>query len=141
MTYDYREALKNDIQNAFESYLMEEVVNDAAENGEPYWSVYDQIRDILWDDDSVTGNGSGSYTMNTAEAYDNLKFNWDLLVEAAENLGIEPTVSDGYEHGPEWWDVTIRVYLLDEVLPDVFDRTDYDELVEKYEEERKEEEE
>lgn len=32
----------------------------------------DSLNDLLYDEDSVTGNGSGSYTFNTVQAEQNL---------------------------------------------------------------------
>lgn len=139
MTYNYREVLKADIKDALESYVFEEVVNESARDHRPYWDVFEEVQNYLWDDDHVTGYPSGSYTMNTAEAQEYLKDNWGMMVEAAEAYGIEPTVSDGYDHGPEWWDVTIRCYLLNEVLREVFTEEDYRDLVDRLEEEEVEE--
>ena len=33
----------------------------------------------------------------------------------------EPTISDGYEHGAEWWDVTIRCYYLGQAIAAALD--------------------
>ena len=107
--YNYRETVIEDIRR----YLHDEY------EGEINADKFDTIYDDLWIEDTVTGNGSGSYTFNTLEAQKNLLGNWDLIEEAAEAFGTEPTVSTGYEHGPEWWDVTIRCYLLTECLEQV----------------------
>lgn len=120
--YNYYEAVREDIRN----YIENEV------NFEDYESVEEmaeKLNDELWTEDSVTGNASGSYTFNTYEAEQNLCGNWGLIEEAAEALGFEPTVSDGWEHGAEWWDVTIRCYILGEVLAEVCE--DYEEKFER----------
>ena len=108
-TYDYRAELKLDIIG----YVQQNV--DIASYGS-YDELTEALYDDLWTEDSVTGNGSGSYTFSTWQAEENLSHNWELLIEAAEAFGIEPTVSDGYDHGAEWWDVTIRCYLLGEMI-------------------------
>lgn len=70
----------------------------------------EDVKDLMFDQDDVTGNGSGSYTFNAFKAEQNLTGNWDLLREAKEEL--QPNV-DLIEKGPEFCDVLIRCYLLD----------------------------
>lgn len=114
MLYNYRQELENDIRN----YLDNEV------NFEDYSSreeAEEKIYDDLWIDDSVTGNGSGSYTFNTCEAWENLNGNLDLLEECANEFGYDPIIKDEWQYGPEWWDVSIRCYLLSECLNNVLD--------------------
>lgn len=112
MTYNYRENVLEDVRNALEE--MRDYEEISADN-------YDRLFDVLWTDDSVTGNGSGSYTFSTYQAEENLSHNWDLLQEAAAEFGCEPVISDSWEHGAEWWDVTIRCYLLSECLTEVLE--------------------
>ena len=59
--------------------------------------------------------------ISTYEAEENLLHNWDLLVECANEFGCEPVISDGYENGPEFWDVSIRCYLLGEAISAALD--------------------
>lgn len=81
-----------------------------------------ELNERLWVDDSVTGNGSGSYTFNAWRAEENLAHNWDLMVEAAQDFGMEqPVIGDGWEYGPEYWDVTIRCYLLADAIARALD--------------------
>lgn len=68
------------------------------------------VEDLLFNQDDVTGNASGSYTFNTLKAEENLTGNWDLLKEAKEELS--PNV-DIIDKGAEYADVLIRCYLLD----------------------------
>ena len=91
----------------------------------------DEAVDLLWTVDSVTGNGSGSYTCSTSEAWDNitgnnwtecLLFDEDFISEL-DDLG--ETVGELFNRGPETIDVTARVlalYRIDwlEVYADVF---------------------
>ena len=115
--YDYREAVKHDISEYIaENYTAEELKETTSE------AFADRIYDELWTADSVTGNASGSYTFNTYAAEDNLGHNWALVVEAAEAFGLgKPYLDTGYEFGAEYWDVTIRCYLLSEMLGEVIE--------------------
>lgn len=64
----------------------------------------DSLNDLLYDEDSVTGNGSGSYTFNTVQAEQNLVGNWDLLKACTGN---DPDFNL-LKEGPEAADVIIR---------------------------------
>lgn len=106
--YDYITQLKDDIT----TYLIDnDIVLDDLNDSELEKLEYD-----LFVNDNVTGNASGSYTMNTWQAEENIAHAWDLIEEVAEEYGMDPFISTGLVHGPEWWDVTIRCYLLSEAL-------------------------
>ena len=124
-TYNYLEAVKADVKEWIE-YNMD-LVSDI-ENGN-YNDINDIIEDLnekLWIEDSVTGNASGSYTFSTWEAEENLCHNWDEIEDAAANLGFEAKITDGYEYGPEWWDVTIRCNLLNQAIAEVLEEIEED---------------
>ena len=76
---------------------------------------------VLWAEDSVTGNASGSYYCNTWRSADALAHNWDILQEALENFGDD---SNPIEKGEEWCDVIIRCYLLPTAIAEVLDEID-----------------
>lgn len=105
--YDYREHMKEDIR----AYL--------EENCEKGIRITDEMRDKLYDDmwtaDSVTGNGSGSYTFNAWTAEENVCHNLDLLGEALDEFGVEGNTLREKMSG-EWADVTIRCYLLGQIM-------------------------
>lgn len=80
------------------------------------------LRDELWTEDSVTGNGSGSYTMNrhTAMEYvvsDGVNYAQDMVRE----YGLEADDVAKHLFDWEWWDVSIRCYLLDEAIEKAID--------------------
>lgn len=91
----------------------------------------DDAIDTFWCVDSVTGNGSGSYTFNTARAWFNvcgskwsecLLFDDDFTGEL-EDMG--ETIGQLFDQGPEAIDVTARVLALyridwESVYSDVF---------------------
>lgn len=93
---------------------MEQVKADALEAIEEnasYYEDWDEMNEALWIDDSVTGNGSGSYTFNTAQAAENVAgiiFDDDAL-EAFAELGYDgiPT-----KEGAEACDVIARCIAL-----------------------------
>lgn len=110
--YNYKKAVKDDIKN----YINENIdLADYADKEE----LQDYLQNTLWTEDSVTGNGSGSYTCNTYEAEENIAHNWDLLQDALEEFG--QTDINILEKGAEWADVTIRCYILSECITEVLE--------------------
>lgn len=82
----------------------------------------EDLNDMCWTDDAVTGNESGSYTFNRSLAAEYLSHNWDLMEEAA-NEGFEPQNRFGFKpqdrFSPEVWDVCVRCYLLRQAVAEV----------------------
>lgn len=118
-TYNYLEAVTEDVK----TYISNEItLTDYADRNE----LEEHLNDVLFTEDSVTGNASGSYTCSTYQAEEYLAHNWDVLQEALEEFG--ETDINPIEKGAEWCDVTIRCYLLaqaiSEVLDDFFDIND-----------------
>lgn len=106
--YDYHKAIKDDCETAIKEYLdfhKDEVQGMSKE------TLREKFHDSFWIDDSVTGNGSGSYTFSSYDAEQNIAGNWDLLGEAMSEFCCEV---NAIEKGAEWADVTIRCYLLGE---------------------------
>ena len=101
--YSYHDAIWEDI----EEYLKQNNIELTEEN-------YDEVFENMFMDDSITGNASGSYTFNAYQAEENLAHNWDLLLEALK--AYDETSINILEKGPEWCDVTIRCYLLNQIL-------------------------
>ena len=113
--YDYLQAVTYDVVE----YLEDNVLDDPRSLDELDSIDVDELNDDLWIEDSVTGNGSGSYTMNTLEAEQNLVGNYNLLCEALTVFGeVDKTIVD-FE--PEDADVTIRCYLLSQAIDDAID--------------------
>lgn len=104
-TYNYEESVRNDVKD----YIIEhaEDYKDYDLNNEDSKDELAQaINDNAWTDDNVTGNGSGSYTMNRMMADLFLVGNGFLYEEALQELGGK------YDPEPENRDITIRCYLL-----------------------------
>ena len=104
--YNYLENLKEDIK----AYIKE---NDLLNNEQVN---YDALYDDMFINDSITGNGSGSYFCNAWKAEEALAHNLDLLHEACEMFGSTPDLNN-----PEACDVTIRCYLLGQALHKVIE--------------------
>jgi hypothetical protein len=114
MTYDYLKAVKDDVREYIENEIdLKDFTRDELE---------EKLNDDLWNNDSVTGNASGSYTFNSYEAGENLNGNWDLLADALDEFG--DTSSNVFRQGPEYADVTIRCYLLSKAIREVLDDMD-----------------
>ena len=114
--YNYLEAMKDDIREAIENgdyNLAEYESKDEASEA---------LNDAMWIDDGITGNASGSYTMNRATARNYVTDNMDLLKEAAQEFCCEDRVANWlFDEAWEDADVTIRCYLLSQALWEVLD--------------------
>ena len=120
MAYNYLEELKSDVKN-----YIKEVASDYMDC-EDMDELRDSLYDNLWDEDSVTGNGSGSYTFNREKAKEYVSDNMDLMVEAYKDLdSIESLVDDLEALDFETIDVTIRCYLLSQALDEVLEDGDF----------------
>ena len=84
------------------------------------------LNDELWTEDSVTGNASGSYYCNTYKAEEAIAHNTDLLIEAIEEFGGDAETYKKALQSPEYADVTIRCYLLEQAITEAIERLDYD---------------
>ena len=126
--YDYREAVKEDVR---EYILTENLLEKGWQDDRQ--AVEERLYDELWTVDSVTGNASGSYTVNAYEAEEYVCHNLDLLESAYLDFGCD--FGELIEKGAEAADVTIRCWLLSEAIDEVLD-----ELEEELEDEPDEEE-
>lgn len=125
MSYDYREAVKEDVLD----YIKDEIDFTDFETIE---ELDEKLNEELFVCDSVTGNASGSYTFNAYEAEENLTHNWDLLEEALDEFGSD---ENPISKGAEWCDVTIRCYLLGSAISEALEELE-DEFNEAHEEEK-----
>ena len=111
--YNYLEAVTNDVRE----YIRDNI--DVSEWKGNRDGLEEHLNDVLWMEDSVTGNGSGSYYCNTWRAEEVLSHNWDLLAEALREFGQDG--ADALERGAEAMDVTIRCYLLSQAISEALD--------------------
>lgn len=113
MSYDYRDAVLEDVKEYIENEI------ELTEWKRDREGLEEKLNDDLWTADSVTGNGSGSYTFNTYEAEENICHNLDLLEEALDELGSDHSYL--IDNGAEAADVTIRCYLLGGAISEALD--------------------
>lgn len=115
--YNYLEAMQADIREAIRFDY------DLTEWTENRQGLEEKLNDELWTDDSVTGNGSGSYTFNRAKAREYVLADMDLCIEALREFCVEPeTIAEKFlAEDWEYFDVTARCYLLGQAISAVLD--------------------
>lgn len=109
--YNYFEAVKADVQNWLGDY---EPRRDDETLGEYRERLYIEF----WTDDGVTGNGSGSYTFNSAEAREYVLAGIDQVLEACQEFDVS---FDELARAGKWedLDVTTRCYYLSQAIIEV----------------------
>lgn len=129
--YDYLEQVTADVRD----YVEREI--DLTEWAGDRDGLEEKLNDDLWTCDSVTGNGSGSYTFNRVQAQIYVLDGMDELQEAVNEFGIDSeTIREKFlESDWEYFDVTIRCYLLGQAIAAVLDDLEEDGAFEEEEEE------
>ena len=124
--YNYLEAVKDDVETWLvdNSSQFEEIKDNNKIDGVIDWDgVKDDLNETLWNDDSITGNGSGSYTFNSKKAReyvlegDGLQYLKELADEGwltYESIGKYITDCDF-----ESLDVSLRCYFLSQAIEEV----------------------
>ena len=120
--YDYLEQVTADVKD----YIEQEI--DLTEWAGNRDGLEEQLNDDLWTCDSVTGNASGSYTFNRIQAQIYVLDGMDELQEAVNEFGIDSeTIEEKFlESDWEYFDVTIRCYLLGQAIAAVLDDLEED---------------
>lgn len=109
--YDYRQAVTEDVRQYIKDNIDLKEWDDLAD-------LADHLNDECSNDDSVTGNASGSYYCNRWEAEEAICHNWDLLEEALTDYGMNLT---DIKYGAEGADVICRCYVLPGAIDDVLE--------------------
>ena len=140
MFYDYLEAVKDDVKEYIRNEVNTGDYSDRDEMGE-------RLYDTLFCEDSVTGNGSGSYTFNSHKAKEYIESDpeaYDHIRELVSECGMDAeTVADKFLNEDwEYWDVSIRCYLLYQAVDKALEELeDSGELADYFEDEKEDEEE
>lgn len=113
--YNYHEAVLQDAYNYIkDNYTADELREMFAQND--FDTIRDDMENKMWDADSVTGNGSGSYTFNRDKAREYVYANIDTVKTALYEFGCfndpEALVEKFLEEEYEYFDVTARCYCL-----------------------------
>jgi len=121
MTYDdYCKAVISDAEDV----IAENFDNGSYDAETDFTDVYD----ALFVDDAVTGNGSGSYTFNSAKAKENVKdavFDDDIMT-IVRGMGVDRYAFTDYIAEGKWetMDVIIRCAILNDVYGQIEDYFD-----------------
>lgn len=85
--------------------------------------IREYLNDNLWTEDSVTGNGSSSYTFNSEEAKEKVLADMDTVKEALQEFCVDAeTIGEKFLNEEwEYLDVTARCYVLDEAIDAVLE--------------------
>ena len=118
--YDYLQAVKDDVREYIEDNDILTEYSDLDKD-----DLYEKLNDDLWIEDSVTGNGSGSYTFDRNEAKEYLfdSNGFEYFAEMIPEFGINAEEIANRLAGQdwEWFDVSIRCYLLGQAISEVLD--------------------
>lgn len=120
--YNYNYEMRQDVRNAIEEgYSLDEWRGRRDE-------LEEKLNEDLWIDDGVTGNASGSYYCNSYKAMQAVMDNMELLQEALDEFGANyADIGRRFVAGDwEYFDVSIRCYLLSSVVADVLDDIEAD---------------
>lgn len=111
MAYNYLEAVTDDVKEVMDEYLDDYDTDDIDE-------IRERLNDDLWVDDSVTGNGSGSYTYDRWKAREYVLSDTDTVIEALTDFGVDAkTIGEKFlEEDWEYFDVTARCYVLGQAI-------------------------
>lgn len=117
--YNYLKNMTADILD----YIAENInISDFSDREE----LENYLNDTLWTADSVTGNASGSYTFNRWTAREYVLDNMDILADMCDDFGIESAeIGEHFRSEDwEWFDVSIRCYLLGQAIAAALDELD-----------------
>ena len=103
----------------YEKEVKQDILDSLDENKE-YLDLKDEdyVYNALLDDFNITGNVSGIYFTDTQDAIDAVADNFDLLQEAATELGYDSISVENLE--PNFFDILIRTYVYSQVFDDAY---------------------
>ena len=116
----YLEQVKKNIMEYIKS---EYSIDKIMEKMEDRYSFQEELEELLWTDDAVTGNGSGSYTFDRIKAQEFVLADIETVQEALREFCVEAdTIAKKFlESDWEYFDVTARCYVLSMGISEVLD--------------------
>ena len=117
--YDYEEAVREDIRSYINDHYTDEELKEKDFN-----DLRDILNDELFTEDSVTGNASGSYWCNSYKSRECVFGDGnaeDYIRELISEYGLDAETIAQHFMDWEYWDVSIRCYLLGRCIDDVLD--------------------
>ena len=112
--YNYLEAVKNDVRTAIEEGRVYIDYDNEIDD------IIVSIEDILWANETVTGNESGSYTFDKEKAKGYVSENMDLLADAIDVFDCREEAGKNLaDKNWEYFDVIIRLYVLNQAVEEV----------------------
>ena len=118
--YDYNYNMKGDVLDYIADRFTAQEIIEGLDN-------LDEWRESLYDDmfvsDDVAGNASGSFSFSRALSRDCVLPNMDLVGEMIRDFCIDAqTIGEKFiAENCEWFDVSIRCYLLGQVLDEALE--------------------
>ena len=111
----------NKVSEDVKEYIDNEV--DLTEWKEDRDGLEEKLNDELWAFDSVTGNGSGSYTFSRCKAAEHVFDDMETVAEALEEFCVEAeTIAEKFlAMDWEYFDVTARCHVLAQAISTVLD--------------------
>jgi len=124
--FNYNEAVKADVLDYIrDNYTAEELAEKLKDKD----SFAEELNDTLWIDDSVTGNGSGSYTFSRCKAKEFVFADTETVQEALSEFCIEEsTIAEKFlSEDWEYFDVTARCYCLSVAIYEALEEVETEE--------------
>ena len=119
--YDYRKAMIEDTRNELAELIEWDDITIGTSDPDNREDVEEKLNDYLWTCDNVTGNGSGVYSSSDVKQW--VLDNMDLCIESLKEFCVEAETVAEHFLAEDWdyFDVTIRCYLLSETISSVLD--------------------
>ena len=120
--YDYRKEVADDVKdllvNDLDNYSeIKKAIDDYKNDEIDFYDLCNTLFDELFIIDGITGNGSGNYTFNEAQAKEYVLQNIELVIEAAKEF--DYSLDDLHKKGYEQVDVILRCFVLSEAIQKV----------------------
>lgn len=111
---DYRQEVKEDIKQWLDDngWTLDYILNEF----ETWGDLFNELLEKFYQEDSITGNASGSYTFNTNQALENIINDRETVAEALDFYSDNTSAQDLLESDAEKVDVITRCYVLEDEL-------------------------